>query len=352
MGVRLRHFTEFYRLLEQFCCSTELYWFSSTESIWSCFEFSSGFPAVLFYRCFTRLPILLSFSFWILFCVVVSVELFFKRYSGRSYYRFFGFFSVFFTAVGRLVTVGEDGIKNFDAGFWVAGFMIAISGLMLFFIPLVQRCAARRQRRGARVPTCPHDADDADAKEMTVIASAWFQIKKKKKKKTEKKNSTVPSFFFLVYVFFLPNCFFSFFFGFDHVPPGSPIGTGFFLPSFRLVVICFLLGRLPGFYGRITSFFISSATVAHFCVFFFLVSFSAPPPFSVRVRICSSCSFPGNRRLHPSSFSSDGENRKPIKRHTRCETSRSRKIKKSVIESSEREREKESEWVSSDWRTF
>lgn len=73
---------------------------------------------------------------------------------------------------GRLVTVGEDGIKNFDAGFWVAGFMIAISGLMLFFIPLVQRCAARRQRRGARVPTCPHDADDADAKEMTVIASA------------------------------------------------------------------------------------------------------------------------------------------------------------------------------------
>ena len=44
---------------------------------------------------------------------------------------------------GRL----RDITGSYDVGFYVAGFMIAISGVMLFFIPLLQRCTARRLKK-------------------------------------------------------------------------------------------------------------------------------------------------------------------------------------------------------------
>jgi len=40
---------------------------------------------------------------------------------------------------GRL----KDTTNSYDPAFYVAGVMIAISGLMLFFIPLIQRCSGQ-----------------------------------------------------------------------------------------------------------------------------------------------------------------------------------------------------------------
>ncbi|XP_015607738.1 monocarboxylate transporter 12 [Cephus cinctus] len=40
-----------------------------------------------------------------------------------------------------------DGLKSYDPGFYVAGSMIAISGLMLFFIPMIQRRVRQKEER-------------------------------------------------------------------------------------------------------------------------------------------------------------------------------------------------------------
>lgn len=45
--------------------------------------------------------------------------------------------------LGRL----KDVTGSYDPGFYVAGFMIAISGLMLFFIPCLQRCTQAKKVR-------------------------------------------------------------------------------------------------------------------------------------------------------------------------------------------------------------
>lgn len=37
-----------------------------------------------------------------------------------------------------------DGTGNYDIFFYVAGTMVAISGAMLYFLPLVQKCLGRR----------------------------------------------------------------------------------------------------------------------------------------------------------------------------------------------------------------
>jgi hypothetical protein len=51
------------------------------------------------------------------------------------------FFLYSFIFAGRL----KDMTGSYDPGFYVAGFMIAISGLMLFFIPCLQRCTQTKK---------------------------------------------------------------------------------------------------------------------------------------------------------------------------------------------------------------
>ncbi|XP_046586395.1 monocarboxylate transporter 5 isoform X1 [Neodiprion lecontei] len=45
----------------------------------------------------------------------------------------------------------HDGLGSYDPGFWVAGSMIAISGLMLFFIPVLQRYLRKKAEKSQRI---------------------------------------------------------------------------------------------------------------------------------------------------------------------------------------------------------
>ncbi|XP_046734618.1 monocarboxylate transporter 1 isoform X5 [Diprion similis] len=45
----------------------------------------------------------------------------------------------------------HDGLGSYDPGFWVAGSMIAISGLMLFFIPPLQRYLRKKAEKSQRI---------------------------------------------------------------------------------------------------------------------------------------------------------------------------------------------------------
>lgn len=47
------------------------------------------------------------------------------------------------TKIGRL----KDTLGSYDAGFYLAGSMIAISGLMLFFIPCLERWSAKNKKK-------------------------------------------------------------------------------------------------------------------------------------------------------------------------------------------------------------
>lgn len=56
-----------------------------------------------------------------------------------------------------------DGLKSYDPGFYVAGSMIAVSGIMLFRIPAIKRWAQKRQQNGSSAFTgevkCLADGD-------------------------------------------------------------------------------------------------------------------------------------------------------------------------------------------------
>jgi hypothetical protein len=50
---------------------------------------------------------------------------------------------------GRL----KDNLGSYDAGFYLAGSMIAISGLMLYFIPCLQRWTKSKETKAADIST-------------------------------------------------------------------------------------------------------------------------------------------------------------------------------------------------------
>jgi hypothetical protein len=47
----------------------------------------------------------------------------------------------------------KDNLGSYDAGFYLAGSMIAISGLMLFFIPCLQRWTKSKETKAADIST-------------------------------------------------------------------------------------------------------------------------------------------------------------------------------------------------------